>query len=105
MNSLFEFAYIAGLIAIWSGLVVTLWRFYQLAFRLTVLGALRFTAVSVALACLLYLPAAVAGSWAFCLSAKVGLCVFGGYAGTGLVAAGVVLVLRSVRAGRVLVVA
>lgn len=105
MESLFALAYATGLIAFWSGIVATLWRFVQMASRPSPAGAVRFAAASVALAVAAYIPAALIGAWAFCSASAGGLCGMGGYVGTGLVAAGGVLFYRFFRARRELVAA
>jgi hypothetical protein len=65
MESLFALAYATGLIAFWSGIVATLWRFVQMASRLSPAGAVRFAAASVALAVAAYIPAALIGAGRF----------------------------------------
>ena len=100
MDTVFALAYTTGLIAFWSGVVATLWRFVQMASRLSAATAVRFAAASVALAVVGYIPAALIGAWGFCLVSAGGLCALGGYVGTGLVAAGGVLLYRFFRARR-----
>ena len=97
MESLFALAYTTGLIAFWSGVVATLWRFVQMASRLSAATAVRFAAASVALAVGGYIPAALIGAWGFCSASAGGLCALGGYVGTGLVAVGGVLLYRFFR--------
>ena len=105
MESLFALAYTTGLIAFWSGVVVTLWRFVQMASRLSAATAVRFAAASLVLAVGGYIPAALIGAWGFCSASAGGLCALGGYVGTGLVAAGGVLLYRFFRARRKLAAA
>ena len=105
MESLFALAYTTGLIAFWSGVVATLWRFVQMASRLSAATAVRFAAASVALAVGGYIPAALIGAWGFCSASAGGLCALGGYVGTGLVAVGGVLLYRFFRARRELAAA
>lgn len=105
MDSLFALAYATGLIAFWSGVFATLWRFVQMVSRLSAAAAVRFAALSVAFAVAGYVPAALAGAWAFCSASAGGLCALGGYVGSGLLAAGGVLLYRSFRARRELAAA
>lgn len=100
MDTSFTLAYATGLLFFWSGIGTTVWRVVQMACRVSLSGAVRFAVVSIALAVASYVPAAVIGAWAFCLSSTGGLCALGGYVGTGLVAAGVALLYRSFRALR-----
>jgi hypothetical protein len=93
MESLFALVYATSLIAFWSGIATTIWRFVQMVSRLSALDAVRFAAVS-------YVLAALIGAWAFCLGSAGGLCALGGYIGTGLLVAGAVLLYRSLRARR-----
>jgi hypothetical protein len=100
MESLFALVYATSLIAFWSGIATTILRFVQMVSRLSALDAVRFAAVSVALAVVSYVLAALIGAWAFCLGSAGGLCALGGYIGTGLLVAGAVLLYRSLRARR-----
>lgn len=105
MENLFALAYATGLIAFWSGVAATIWRFVQMTSRLSAAAAVRFAALSVALAVAGYIPAALVDAWAFCSASAGGLCALGGYVGTGLVAAGAVLLYRFFRARRELAAA
>ena len=97
MEKLFALVMAAGFVAFWIGVIAILWRFVHMVSSMSTVSAIRYTAVSLAVAAAVYLPAALLGAWVFCSPTSPGSCGLGGFVGVGPIVAGAWLLHRARR--------